>query len=264
MKNPSRTPSVPGSPDAPQEVWHRPFVKANRKWCDDFVIELRLRDVPGPAIGEYLGEVEAHCAESGETPTEAFGDPVGYAQRIDDGGTPERKPGIWAVTVIAAAQVLAMLVGTSAVRSWALGEQLSFNAVQLACLVLVAAALLCLPRLLRPLVRHPLRIGLLLAGAIGAGGVLAALSAQWDLPAVLGLPSPVAALGLFAVVLLLAGAEYRELNGNRDEDPVTSPLAPTQEAGRRTGSSRWAAVAPSSLIPITYLLLGAFNWMVYA
>lgn len=264
MKTPSRTPSVPGPPDPPQEVWQRPFVKAHQKWCDDFVIELRLRDAPGRTIGEYLGEVEAHCAESGETPTEAFGDPAGYARQIDAGASPDRTSGIWAITGIAAAQVLAMLVGTSAVRFWALGENLTLNAVQLACLALVVVALLCLPRLLRPLVRHPLRMGLLLAGVVGGGGVAAAASAQWDLPAVLNLPAPVAAVGLFAVVLLLAWAEYRELNANQNDGPVISPLTPTGGGVQRPGGQRWAAIVPSSLIPITYLALGTFNWVFYA
>ena len=48
-------------------------------WRDAFVLELRLRDVPGPQIGDALAEVDAHCADSGQSPQEAFGDPVHYA-----------------------------------------------------------------------------------------------------------------------------------------------------------------------------------------
>jgi hypothetical protein len=59
--------------------------KADDAWRDAFVLELRLRGVPGTVIGEALAEVDAHCADSGQTPAEAFGDPVRYAaQRAGD------------------------------------------------------------------------------------------------------------------------------------------------------------------------------------
>jgi hypothetical protein len=58
-------------------------------WRDAFVLRARMRDVPGERIGEALAEVEAHCAESGETPDEAFGDPVAYAQTLADQLAPE-------------------------------------------------------------------------------------------------------------------------------------------------------------------------------
>lgn len=51
-------------------------------WRDSLVTELRMREVPGNRIGEALAEVDAHCADSGQTPTEAFGDPIAYAQSL--------------------------------------------------------------------------------------------------------------------------------------------------------------------------------------
>lgn len=35
-------------------------------WTEQLLLELRLRDVQGAAIGAALAEVESHCAESGE------------------------------------------------------------------------------------------------------------------------------------------------------------------------------------------------------
>ncbi|MGY1837325.1 hypothetical protein ACI79P_19730 [Blastococcus sp. SYSU DS0510] len=35
-------------------------------WCDDLLLRLRLRDVPGTRIGEVLAEVQSHVAETGE------------------------------------------------------------------------------------------------------------------------------------------------------------------------------------------------------
>lgn len=77
----------------------------SNEWRDAFVLRARMRDVPGERIGEALAEVEAHCAESGETPDEAFGDPVAYAQTLADQLAPEIRAGgqrlSWARTALA-------------------------------------------------------------------------------------------------------------------------------------------------------------------
>ncbi len=51
-------------------------------WRDALISELRLRETPGQRIGEALAEVDTHCADSGQTPAEAFGDPIVYAQSL--------------------------------------------------------------------------------------------------------------------------------------------------------------------------------------
>lgn len=61
------------------------MTKADDAWRDAFVLELRMREVPGTVIGEALAEVDAHCADSGQTPQEAFGDPVRYAAQRASG-----------------------------------------------------------------------------------------------------------------------------------------------------------------------------------
>jgi hypothetical protein len=49
---------------------------------EKLTLALRLRDVTGARIGEVLAEVEAHTAETGEDPGEAFGPPKRYAAEI--------------------------------------------------------------------------------------------------------------------------------------------------------------------------------------
>ena len=53
-----------------------------QSWCEDLVLALRLRDVPGARIGEVLAEVQSHLAETGEDPREAFGTPREYAAEV--------------------------------------------------------------------------------------------------------------------------------------------------------------------------------------
>lgn len=244
------------------EVWSRPFVKAHQRWCDDFVLELRLRDVPGPVIGERLGEVEGHCAESGETPLEAFGDAADYAGRIDEEGSRERVRGIWVVAALSAVQVLATLVGTVAVQEWSRNGQLTYNGAQVGCLGLILLVLLSLPRLLRPLVRHPWALGLPLVALVPLAAAGAAVLGRSDLPDVVSLPAPVVSVGLFVVVVVLAWFEYRELGREAGGDLVTSPLAPLWEGSSAPGRrARLSSLVPAFLIPVTYLVLATVFWV---
>jgi hypothetical protein len=64
---------------------HTPHVEP--AWAEAFVVELRLRGVEGRRIGAALAEVEAHCAESGESAQGAFGDPTAYAVELAPDGT---------------------------------------------------------------------------------------------------------------------------------------------------------------------------------
>ena len=60
----------------------RTMKDTHQAWCDDLVLALRLRDVPGPRIGEVLAEMQSHVAETGEDPRSAFGTPRQYAAEV--------------------------------------------------------------------------------------------------------------------------------------------------------------------------------------
>ena len=244
-----------GRPVASQEAWHRPFVKRHQQWCDDFVLELRMRDVPGSVIGDRLAEVEAHCVETGESPAEAFGPATAYARRLDRETAPGRVSGSWTVGALAAGNVIALIVGTSAAFPWVRGEELTYNGVQLASLALVLAVLVSLPLFLRQLIEHPWRVGLplIILGSLGGAGSVAA--GRLDLPTVLTLPAAVVTVGLFVVVLVLSWAEYRVLRREGDGDPVISPLAPPAAVQPRR--RRWPILLPALLVPIGYVVLTA-------
>lgn len=250
----------PGVQAAPQEVWERPFVRAHHEWCSAFVLELRLRDVPGPVIGERLGEVEGHCAETGEPPSVAFGDPTDYAREIDAESSPERVSGVWTIVALGAGQVVALLVGTAAIRNWVSGEPLTYDLVQLGCLAVIAAALLCLPRVLRPLVAHPWVVGSALMGVVVAAGVGAAAAGGTSSATVVPVPPAVIAISLFLVVSALSWLEYRELTRDPDDDLVTSPLAPEPRADTVARRPGWSALLPPLMIPAYYLVVGVLSW----
>jgi hypothetical protein len=51
-------------------------------WRREFVARLRLHNVVGTEVGDAVAEVEAHCADSGQNPGDAFGDPATYADTV--------------------------------------------------------------------------------------------------------------------------------------------------------------------------------------
>ncbi|WP_114907099.1 hypothetical protein [Ornithinimicrobium murale] len=130
----------------------------DRAWRDTFVIEHRLADRTGAEIGDALATVDAHCAESGESAPDAFGDPTAYSRSLVD-GTPARTFRLRPATVIGLVLGLFGLVAVPrAVDAWVEGTRV---AVSQGDLVAVAAALvLTLLVALRPgpalalLVRH--------------------------------------------------------------------------------------------------------------
>lgn len=62
-------------------------------WRDAFLWRARLLDLPGERIGEALAEVDAHCAETGESPLDAFGDAADYATAlVRSGARPADRP----------------------------------------------------------------------------------------------------------------------------------------------------------------------------
>lgn len=85
---------------------------------DKLLVALRLREVPGDRIGEVLAEVEAHVAETGEDPVEAFGTPRRYADEVMRaiGG---RRP--WTMSPATAANVLLIAVASFAATSLTVG-----------------------------------------------------------------------------------------------------------------------------------------------
>lgn len=57
--------------------------KVSKRWFDDFVIELRLLDVPGEAIGDAVASAREFLADTGSTPAEVFGPARAYAESLD-------------------------------------------------------------------------------------------------------------------------------------------------------------------------------------
>lgn len=251
------------------EIERRLAPHVEERWAEAFVVELRLLDVPGAALGAALAEVDSHCAESGEPAAEAFGDPVAYARSLD---LPAQTEGPWWLVPVlgpVGSQVLGMLVlgwgGGPVVSAWRAGEagatvELTVGMLTMAAALAAVAVLVARYSswVLRQVVDRPVVTWLvftLLTGSLGVGAVLL------DVP-LLVLPAvPVALAG---ALLLAAGTVWSvvQVRAGTLDDPVVSPLpVPGEQTGEgeRSGA-RGLSSFVTWMVPVFALVPLGVAW----
>lgn len=186
----------------------------DRGWREDFVIALRMRDVEAAEVANQLKLVEVHCAESGETVQEAFGDPRAYAAavtgRADDAGVIDLLPTA-ALSIVGGS--LLVRGGVALVQ----GERVSLTVgAVLAAVVLVGASLILVR--VATAVRRPV---LPLLGVTVAAVVVAVLADVAQTPRIASFPPWAALLASLAVFGAVAVRSRREARRQQVTDPVT-------------------------------------------
>ncbi|MCC2307856.1 hypothetical protein [Cellulomonas chengniuliangii] len=220
-----------------------------RRWRDDFILALRLRDAAGAQIGDALAQVESYCAESGDTAAEAFGDAREYAQALPLApgpvAGPAVAPGQLARIGIA---VTGMLTTFAAASGWAAGAAtVTAGQVVSVALVLVGAVLVirmidAVTRLITTAARS---FWLGLAVVLPVLGVNVAVVLLLDQPLVEIPAEPMLAVGL---VLVLAPSIWETLSGVAvDADVVAGPFDDPEDVHRK--NARSAKIA-TWIIPI--------------
>ncbi|WP_151524779.1 hypothetical protein [Serinicoccus kebangsaanensis] len=233
---------------------HRPSAKPERlapsvdpAWVRDFVVEQRLRGVGARQIGDALVTVESHVRESGESATEAFGDPAEYARALPAGTE-------WTLNGRTVLELLLGLVGmllvTRAFSEWLAGEAVRVTTGDLATAALLAvfvgALLLRATPVLRLVVERPvLAWGLALVPLVAFVAVRLLLRTElFTLPVAL-----VAVVGALALATSSAMAW-----ASTGEEEITGPGEPV----RRSRTSRRVGVL---LYPVLTLGLMALSWV---
>lgn len=235
-------------------------------WAEGLVVELRLQGVGGPAIGEALSEVESHCAESGESALDAFGDAAGYARSLQlPRSEDETTRSILAALAPMGLQIVPMLLTLWAFEDWVEGGALAITSGQVLSIALLVAAIAGLVRfsepVLRTVVEHPV-LAFLAIMAFLAVSVVAQLLWTHELTTVPSAPV------LAASVLALLGGTVWQLTRARsgvDEDLITSPLDGTDEtAGSPASAARTSRlmVLASLTIPVYTVFSLALTWWI--
>ncbi|MDD9206351.1 hypothetical protein PU560_07700 [Georgenia sp. 10Sc9-8] len=230
------------------------------KWAEDLILELRLREVPGPEIGKVLAEADSHCADSGQSAQDTFGDPVAYARSLDLPAEPSSPASLVGAAAPALAQVLGMLG-----LLWSFGDlrrgeplQLTTGYLATAGLLLAAVVLLVLftDRVLRAVVHRPVVVWCAFMLSTALFVVLALLLDH----VVVSLPAGWGVAGGTAV--LVAGLAWeliaRRRGGAAAEDPIRSPFGGTADGA--TTSQRWAVAASRLVVPIWTVVVLALMW----
>ena len=235
----------------------------DRKWIEELVIALRLRDVRGDAIGDAAAAVESHCAESGETPHEAFGDPHDYAASLDF-------PDDLLITTTArdwlgllgpvVAGLMGLTAATATVRAVRLGQEVEISVGQLASFAFLAVFVLLTARVLAALLRHVVAESLFLgAGLVGA----TALSVVLQQTAFSADPL---VMGLVAALLLACSVVGNRRLAGRPTDPVRDPrdgrdrYDRSDTAGGGLAAGRALAAASGWVYVLAAVALGALTW----
>ncbi|MDO5696675.1 MAG: hypothetical protein Q4G51_01750 [Dermatophilus congolensis] len=236
----------------------REFPSLPAAWADDVILELRLRDVSGARISEILTEAEAHVAETGESPQEAFGDPKAYAASFDFAGQ-SRAPGVGVGWHLAAAAV--MLFGSILVnrhlRDFVTGAMSQITVGDVLSAVLVLGLLLTVFRWLRAAMEWPRLMSGLASVAWLAGFVALRV---WGGPVLVSVPA--VTLIVIGTVAMLAGAVAMTYFTLRDPQDLLTP--PTVRDGaapplRDPRADRMSLFA-IWVLPVFTLVMALFTW----
>ncbi len=231
--------------------------KASRKWLEELALELRQRDVSGRDTGDAVADVESYCADSGQTPGEAFGDPAAYAATLP---LPRRAP--WSsrrrlmALVPVTVQVLGLLVLLPGLFALKDGAAVSLSAYFLLLAITTAGCLIFAGMNLDKLARRPLLtvVGLLPFTAVVFG--LTLLEQSTEAPSIT-LPALVTLL--IGFLALVAGSLLGQLRGN-EQDPIVKPVGSNRPAARRgqrvTLVINWGLFAGAALF--------SAGWLVFA
>ncbi|MCB7136965.1 hypothetical protein [Cellulosimicrobium marinum] len=231
------------------------------RWAEAMLLELRIEGVAGHHIGEALSEVESHCAESGATADEAFGDPVAYARSL---GLP-RSPGQGSSAVVRAVLPTLVQLAGMFLTLWSVPELAPGGAVEvtvgqvLAAAALGGAVLLLAWRsepVLRVLVRRPV-VGTLAFGAASAALVVPFVLLRGALVAL-----PAAATCAAGVALLAAGVAVEVSRTRRpdDADPVVAPLQDSASTARRRRADLRVRLLGVLLVPAWTVVVALLLW----
>ena len=214
-----------------------PDTSTDKKWFDELVLELRLQQVYGKAIGDTVASARELLADTGQSAEDAFGPAREYASSLELPRAPQYE---WMRTALWPAMVglLAFLLFTQAAAAWALSDLLLFSPAQLALLSAPVVAIALLPLYLAALVR---RIWAVVALVVfgGLAGFLASVVAPttradaWlaldPVPWLVG-----CALVMVALSILLTVRSRRPGSGDEIIDPLADVSAGSS-LGARVG-----------------------------
>lgn len=231
---------------------------SDKRWFDEFVAELRIRDVFGHAIGDAVASARELLADTGQSAEDTFGPARTYAASLElprGSGHDWARRGLWSSLF----GLLAFFLFVQAGTAWTLGELFLISVAQLVLGASALALLALMPLYLHAAVRHPWILGFLLVVGAGFGYLSSVVAPATSAEAWLTLnPLPWVLGSAVAMVLLSIWNTIRTLRrGNIDD--ITEPL-PGPPSGRNRGRrafvmlSQWFFPLFAAILSVVLLL----------
>lgn len=199
---------------------------SDKKWFDQLVIELRLRQVHGSAIGDTIASAKELLRDTGQRAEEAFGPARDYAEVLELPSAPKHawvRKALWPSTL----GLLAFLLFNQALVPWTRSELLLVSPAQLAFLATPVVLIAFLPLYLDAIIRRIwLCVGLSGIGTLS--GLLSAFATPED-PAEAWLavdPLPWL-IGSALVMVALSIRNTTQSAFTTDDDEITDPSLAT-------------------------------------
>lgn len=224
----------------------------NKKWFDEFVVELRLRGVLGSSIGDAVASARELLADTGESATDAFGSARDYATSLDlprETGQSWASRGLWPSLI----GLVAFMVFVQACSAQVQNEPILISPAQLAMLAAPALLIAFLPLYIHVAVRRPwLLVVLVLIGG-GFGFLASAMSPPTPAEAWLTLsPLPWLVATAIAMILVSIWNTIHTLRRGTIDD-ITDPAVAVSQ--NRRGSMRVFMLATDWLFPIFAIIM---------
>ena len=125
----------------------------DKKWFDEFIVELRLRDVLGQSIGDAVASARELLADTGQSAMETFGPARYYAASLElprESGKSWSSRRLWPSVL----SLIAFVLYSQAVTAWIQNEAVLISPAQLALLGAPAVLVALLPLYLHMMVRR--------------------------------------------------------------------------------------------------------------
>jgi hypothetical protein len=225
---------------------------SDKKWFDQLVMELRLRQVHGSAIGDTIASARELLSDTGQQAEEAFGPARDYAAALELPSAPRHdwiRKALWPSLL----GLLAFLFFNQAVVSWTRSELLLVSPAQLAFLATPVVLIAFLPLYLDTVIRR-IWVCVGITAICALAGVLSAfITPTTRAEAWLALDPLPWLIGSTLVMVALSIMNTVRSSHAVDDNDITDPLSGTPDS---TGRGARAIVQVTNwLFPILALAM---------
>lgn len=204
----------------------------DKKWFDHLVMELRVRQVRGSAIGDTIASAKELLGDTGQQAEEAFGPARDYAAALELPSEPKHdwvRKALWPSLL----GLLAFLLFNQAVVSWTRAELLLVSPAQLALLATPVVLLVFLPLYLDAVIRRIWAcIGItaicVMAGLLSAFATPTSRAEAW-----LAIDPLPWLIGSALVMVALSITNTIRSSHSEDDNDITDPLSGTTDTTGR-------------------------------